>query len=102
MRVFPELNGAKFLTPKNAEPFPLIPPETREGKDKTHKPVIITEGPVKALALLQAGALPIGLGRVWMATRKAENGPVELTPDGGSSVCNVLCDPHDRATRLAL
>ena len=66
----PELAGAKFLAPKDYQPVPFIPPESWEVKDKAHKPVIITEGPVKALAVVQAGGLPIGLGGVWMAISK--------------------------------
>jgi hypothetical protein len=73
VRLFPELDGAKFLTPKDARPFPFIPSDTWEVKDKANEPLIITEGPVKALAVLQAGGLPIGIGGVWMAVAKAAN-----------------------------
>ncbi|MBV8484638.1 MAG: DUF3631 domain-containing protein [Verrucomicrobia bacterium] len=47
---------------------------------KPHKPLIITEGPVKALAIAQAGHLPIGIGGVWMAMRKGANEQAELIP----------------------
>jgi hypothetical protein len=43
---------------------------------------VFTEGPVKALALLQAGALPVDLGGVWNGTVKPKNDqePTELVP----------------------
>ena len=72
-RVFPPLKGkedstAKFLTPKDGNGYPFIVPAVWEVASKPHHPLCLTEGPVKALAILQVGALPIGLGGVWMAT----------------------------------
>jgi hypothetical protein len=80
-RVFPLLDEAKFLTPKGGTLLPFVPPQTWAVKEKPNKPLILTEGPVKALAIYQAGQLPIGLGGVWMATKKGADGSIELVPD---------------------
>jgi hypothetical protein len=73
VRPFPTLtrpDGAevKFLTPKGGNGYPFIPQKTWEVKDKSNKPLVITEGPCKALAALQAGGFPIAVNGVWMAT----------------------------------
>ena len=81
VRLIPTIGDTKFVHPYGHDPFPFIPAPTWAAKEKAHKPVVITEGPVKALALLQAGAWPVGLGGVWMATgREGESGPIELVP----------------------
>jgi uncharacterized protein DUF3631/uncharacterized protein DUF3854 len=76
-RPLPAIGETKFLNRKG-EALPFILPETWEAKDKPHRPIVITEGPVKALSIAHAGHLSIGIGGVWMATRKAEE-KVELT-----------------------
>jgi hypothetical protein len=74
VRPFPPLPGkndsnpVKFLTPKDGNGCPFIPLGTWRVKDKTNRPLLITEGPCKALAALQAGAYPIAVSGVWMAT----------------------------------
>ena len=78
-RLLPQIGQAKFLNAKGKRAYPFIPVQTWEARDKPHKPIVITEGPVKALAIIQAGGLPVGLGGVWMATKaKSEEGPIEL------------------------
>jgi hypothetical protein len=79
-RVFPALGEAKFLNPKDGTPLPFVPLETWAVKEKPNKPLILTEGPVKALAIYQAGHLPLGLGGVWMATKKGTDESIELVP----------------------
>jgi hypothetical protein len=60
--------GPKFLAPLGSNAAPFVP---RSVYDLSHgKPVIITEGPVKALACVQAGFDAIGLNGVWGAARK--------------------------------
>ena len=76
-RPLPAIGEAKFLN-RTGEAFPFIPKETWEAKDKSNKPLILTEGPVKALAVTQSGQLSIGLGGVWMAVHKRADGTVEL------------------------
>jgi hypothetical protein len=79
-RLLPAPGEAKFLTPKAVAPFPFIPPETWAAREKPSKTIIITEGPVKALAIWQTEQLPIGLGGVWMATQKRADETIELVP----------------------
>lgn len=76
-RPLPTIGETKFLNPKGGA-YPFIPTETWEAKDKPHKPLILTEGPVKALALVQAGHPAIGVSGVWMATRRGDNEHIEL------------------------
>src|SRR5258707_10639942 len=76
-RPLPSIGDVKFLNPKGAA-FPFITPETWGLASKPHKPIILTEGPVKALALVQAGQLAIAVSGVWMATRNGADGSVEL------------------------
>jgi hypothetical protein len=47
----------------------FIPEETWEAKSDSSQAIFIAEGPVKALALLQAGFLSIGLIGTWMSER---------------------------------
>jgi hypothetical protein len=79
-RVFPTLGEVKFLTQSAAPPFPFIPQATWAARQKINKPIVFSEGPVKALAIWQARQLPVGLGGVWMATKKGTDGSVELVP----------------------
>lgn len=78
-RILPSTGKTKFLNPKGPA-FPFITRETWAVSSQSHKPVIITEGPVKALALAQAGQLAIGVSGVWMATQKGADGSIELVP----------------------
>jgi hypothetical protein len=85
LRPFPPLTGtdgntAKFLTPKNGNGYPFILPAVWQVAVKCSHPLFLTEGPVKALAILQAGGLPIGLGGVWMATRGNDGFGTDLHP----------------------
>jgi putative DNA primase/helicase len=52
----------KFLTPVGNDAAPYIPPA-----DKANGPLFVTEGPVKALVLTQAGFRAVGLNGVWCA-----------------------------------
>jgi len=65
-RILPTIAGlGKFLCPVGSTGMPFIP---RTVYGLSHgKPVIITEGPVKALACLQAGCDAIGINGVWGA-----------------------------------
>ena len=71
-RVFPppkdkEGKLAKFLTPKDGSGYPFIVPAVWEVASRPSHPLCLTEGPVKALAVLQAGGLPIGLAEIGRA-----------------------------------
>ncbi|WP_018289998.1 DUF3854 domain-containing protein [Verrucomicrobium sp. 3C] len=71
-RAIPELQGSdgqpvKFLRPKGSGTYPFIGPKTQEVLEKPHKPMILTEGPVKALAIEQAGGFALGLSGCWFA-----------------------------------
>jgi hypothetical protein len=90
--------GPKFIQPKGRPSVPFIPAQSWELREKPHKPIIITEGPVKACSILRAGGYPIGIYGVWNATQKLEQ-------DGKTLV--VLCPAlqkfalHGRAVFLA-
>jgi Domain of unknown function (DUF3854) len=79
VRPFPVLPGreansqVKFLTSKDGNGYPFIPARTWTVKNKVNKPLLVTEGPVKALAALQAGAYPISVNGVWMIAEKSRN-----------------------------
>ena len=84
-RLFPSLKDkegkpAKFLTPKDGHGYPFIVPAVWEVASKPHHPLCLTEGPVKAIAILQAGGLPIGLGGVWGATTIDAEDRTDLSP----------------------
>jgi hypothetical protein len=80
LRPIPTIGETKFLHPKGSNPFPFVPAPTWAAQEKIHESVVLTEGPAKALALLQNGALPIGVGGVWLATAGSGDGPTELVP----------------------
>src|SRR5208337_4293309 len=61
-------NHPKFLCPIGSGGLPFIPPGVYQLAYGL--PLIITEGPVKALACLQAGIAAIGLNGVWCAAVK--------------------------------
>lgn len=81
--VLPSTNGSgevKFITPKGRNGvYPFIPQATWKVKDKSNQPLLITEGPCKALAALQAGAFPIGFCGVWQ-TATNNDGNTALHP----------------------
>jgi hypothetical protein len=88
-RSFPELIGkdgetTKFLRPKNGTGYPYILPDVWQVAAKPNHPLVLTEGPVKTLALSQIGQLAIGLNGVWGAVRNDEKTGTDLIP--------VLCD----------
>ena len=74
--------GPKFLQPTGVPSLPFIPPETWQIKDKASKPLIITEGAVKAGCIHQAGGYPVGIWGTWGVTVKTDDDqvPVELCP----------------------
>jgi hypothetical protein len=75
--VLPSKNGSgevKFITPKGGDGYPFIPQATWKVKDKPNQPLLITEGPCKALAALQAGAFPIAFCGVWQTAMRSDDG----------------------------
>jgi len=64
-RLFPGIDGRKYLHPLHSSPFPYISPDVWAIKGKVHKPLWITEGVKKVLKLTQHGAYCIGLSGVW-------------------------------------
>lgn len=69
-RPLPTIAGLKFLTAHNAPSPVYIPAKVWAVANKVDVPLIITEGPVKALACVQAGYSAIGLSGVWCACQK--------------------------------
>ncbi len=55
----------KYFQPKDKVAIPYILPEAWQVKDKTNKPIWITEGEKKALTLIQHGRHAIALSGVW-------------------------------------
>jgi hypothetical protein len=79
-RPFPEVFGLpKFLYPVGSNGLPFVP-QSVYGLDYG-KPVIVSEGPVKALACVQAGVDAIGLNGVWCAGVKNSRGQVVIGPE---------------------
>jgi hypothetical protein len=80
----PGKNGdghAKFLTETSFYGYPLIPATTWKAAHSPNKPLLLTEGPVKALAALQAGAYALGVNGVWQTAEKdKETGATALHP----------------------
>jgi hypothetical protein len=70
--------GAKFLASNGSDSLPWIPYETQAVARDAAVPLVLTEGPIKGMALLQAGAFPVAFVGVWMGagTKKKAN------PDG--------------------
>jgi len=76
VRLYPPLDGTKYLQPSGITPSPYILPEVAGIKDRPHKPVIITEGEKKALCLLKHGFNAIGLPGVWCFKNKRQDLPL--------------------------
>jgi len=64
-RLYPEVNGTKYLQPLGIPAMPWIPQEVWALKEKNNVPIWITEGEKKALKLLQHGEPCISLPGVW-------------------------------------
>jgi hypothetical protein len=80
-RIFPTpANGPKFLTPKLSGGAPYISPAVWAIADKADVPLLLTEGPIKALACLQAGQLAIGLNGVYGAGARDAEDRIVLQP----------------------
>ena len=73
--------GAKFLTPVGGTAPPFIVPAVRAIQKNTSVPLTLSEGPVKALAVLQAGGFAAGLGGVWMGGSKTLEDKYILRPE---------------------
>jgi putative DNA primase/helicase len=71
----------KFVCQLRSHGPPFIPKQVWQSKKTTDQPIIITESPIKALPLCQAGALAIGLNGVWMGASKNCAGMIYLRPE---------------------
>jgi hypothetical protein len=82
VRPFHSLNGttAKFLATKENGSYPYIPQRTWDIASKSNRPIAVTEGPVKCLSILQAGAFALGVNGVWLATCTNGDGQTDLHP----------------------
>ena len=74
-RPLPAFNNLKFIAPVGSDSLPWIPQKTSDIAKDIESTIVITEAPIKAMALLQAGALPISLQGVWGSAEKKEAGP---------------------------
>lgn len=75
VRLYPELNGAKYLSPLNSQPIPYILPTVWEIKDKKNKEIWLTEGEKKGLRLIQEDEYCIAISGIWQfkAGKDSEN-----------------------------
>jgi hypothetical protein len=64
-RLYPSVNGTRYLHPKDEPARPYILPSTWAVKDKAHIPLWVSEGAKKVLKLVQHGRQTIGLQGVW-------------------------------------
>src|SRR6516164_5899151 len=64
----------KFVCATGSDGSPYISKEVWEAGKRTDRPIVISEGPVKALVLCQAGIPAIGLNGVWMGLAKNGDG----------------------------
>jgi len=76
VKLYPPINGTKYLQPVSIAPSPYILPEVTEIKDKPHRPIIITEGEKKTLCLIKHGFNAIGLPGVWCFKNKRQDLPL--------------------------
>ena len=82
-RPLPSYGNAKFVAPIGSDSMPWIPQETRGIMKDIDNALVITEGPIKAMTLLQSGAFPIGLFGVWgVAAAKKKATPIDPTNSG--------------------
>jgi Domain of unknown function (DUF3854) len=81
-RIFPTPSDPhpKFLNPKGSGGPPYVTPAVWAVADKASVPVIFTEGPIKALACLQAGQPAIGLNGVYGACARNAEDAIVLHP----------------------
>ncbi len=95
-RPLPSYGEAKFVAPIGSDSMPWIPPETRDVAKDIDKPLVVTEGPVKGMSLLQVGAFPISLVGVWgVAASKKKTQPAQ-DPSPDSDDDDRMDDPEDR------
>jgi uncharacterized protein DUF3854 len=84
-RILPSITGLpKFLSPAGSDGPPYIPSGVYNLKHGL--PIIVTEGPVKALACVQAGFAAIGLNGVWGASLKNAAGLYVIRADLGAAL----------------
>jgi hypothetical protein len=87
-RLLPTIGKKRFLCPLGSDGIPYIPKGVHSS---SRGPLILTEGPIKALACLQAGVPAIGLNGVWCAAcKKAQNEPLALRPEL-AALCKFGC-----------
>jgi len=75
VKLYPPLNGVKYLQPAGISPAPYILPGVAELANKPRKPVIIVEGEKKTLCLIKHGFHAIGLPGVWTFKNKKQGLP---------------------------
>lgn len=81
-RPLPNIYGLpKFICPLGSYGPPYIPTPVWESRKRTDQLIIVTESPIKAIPLCQAGTLAIGLNGVWMAVAKNGDGMYQLCPE---------------------
>ena len=73
VKLYPSINGTKYLQPTGITPAPYILPEVAKIKNKPHKPVIFTEGEKKTLCLVKNKFNAIGLPGVWCFKNAKQN-----------------------------
>ena len=90
-RPLPIYKKMKFVAPVGSDGMPWVPQKTREVAKDIDKPIVISEGPVKGLALVQAGAYSISLQGVWGSTAPKKKAKPQKPPEEDVDA-DVDCD----------
>ena len=80
-RLYPVIEGRRYLHPKAKPARPYILPWVWDIREKTSKPLWITEGAKKVLKLVQHGGAAIGLQGVWNFREAGEGDEAFLFDD---------------------
>ena len=95
-RPLPKYGESKFVAPTGSNGSLWIPSETYAVAKHVSVPLVITEGPIKGMVLIQAGARPIAPVGVWTVTVKSDQSDDEQEEDS-----NPAC-PGEVASNLPI
>ncbi len=100
-RPLPKYGESKFVAPTGSNGSLWIPSETYAVAKFVSVPLVVTEGPVKGMVLVQAGARPIAPVGVWMVTVKSDQSGAEQEEDSNPDDVRVKLHPLFRSFQLA-
>ena len=101
-RPLPKYGESKFVAPTGSNGSLWIPPETYAVAKHASVPLVISEGPVKGMILVQAGAHPIAPVGVWTVTVKSDQSDAdEQEEDSNPSTVRIALHPIFQYFQLA-